>query len=385
MSDKIRLTETVVRAATIEKYGRYELPDDRVPGLILRLRDSGSKAYIVRASIDGARRSKTLGSPDKGMTLADARKRAQRELAGGLTAPQTPKAAPTLAEMMELWEETEAPRHGRQYRLDTRRYWRKYIEPTFASRDLREIDPTDVRAWFNKLEASDTTANRAHAALQKLFTLAIEKRHIAFNPAANLKRHVEDPRRRVFTSNEISGVLDALHAYESDHPIAANAIRCALMVSARIGEIRNMRHDQFDFARGIWQVPASMRKTRNESVAPISAHFAKFIQSRPQWSDTYVFPSPKDPEKPASYELIRDLWHKVRPDTDAKIHDFRRTIATHALQAGMNLVGIQGMLGHKSITTTARSYLHPDAQQADVMTAYHERLLEGVFGPGDEA
>ncbi|KZY44791.1 hypothetical protein A3731_10320 [Roseovarius sp. HI0049] len=381
----MRLTESIVRAATREKYGKSEIPDDTVPGLILRLRDSGSKKFIVRSSIDGDRKSVTLGSPDKGMTLADARKRAMEELANGLQPRVKPQAPPTLTDMMEQWEKSEAPRHGEQYRRDTRRYWKKFIQPAFGENDLRQIDRPDVREWFLNLDASETTANRAHSAIQKLFTLAVEKRHINYNPAANMKKHVEDARTRVFTIDEVTDVLDAIHAHEADRPIAANALRCALMISARIGEVQKLKHAQFDFEQGVWHLPASMRKTKNEVVAPLSPHFAEFIKSRPRWSETFVFPSPKDPEKPVRYEVIRDLWHLVRPDTDAHIHDFRRTIATNALSAGMNIIGIQKMLGHKNFATTAKSYLHPETGERDIMQKYHDTISAGIFGPGDEA
>jgi integrase len=384
----MKLTETIVRAATLEKYGRDELPDDKVPGLILRLRKSGTKTYIVRASINGERKSKTLGSPDKGMTLTDARERAQKELVNGLAREEKPEAAPTLTDMMETWEKSDQPNHKKQYVSDFRRHWRKHIAPTFGDVDIRTIDKTDVREWFYSLEAdgvSKVSANRIHSTIQKLFTLAIETKHINFNPAAGLKKHVEDPRERVFTIEEINLVLDALHAEESASPIGSNILRCGLMISARISEILNMKHAHFDFNRMVWQVPPSMRKTKNAITAPLTPHFASFIRSRPQWSDTYVFPSPKNPEAPARYEIARDVWHKVRPDTDAKIHDFRRTIATSALSAGMNVIGIQSMLGHKNFSTTAKSYLHPASQEAEIMTAYHEQFMAGIFGPGDEA
>ena len=388
MTEKVKLTESVVRAATLQKYDRDELPDDKVPGLILRLRESGSKTYIVRASVNGVRRSKTLGNPDKGMTLADARQRAREELGNGLRRDEKPEAAPTLTEMMATWERSDQPKHKKQYVSDFRRHWERHIAPTFGDLDIRKIDKTDVREWFHSLEAdgvSKVSANRIHSTIQKLFTLAIETRHINFNPAAGIKKHVEDPRKRVFTMEEIALVLEGLHVEESASPIGSNILRCGLMISARISEILNMRHDHFDFDRMVWQVPPSMRKTKNAITAPLTPHFAAFIQSRPRWSDTYVFPAPKNPDAPARYEVVRDVWHKVRPDTDAKIHDFRRTIATSALQSGMSIIGIQDMLGHKNFSTTAKSYLHPASQEVEIMTAHHERFLEGIFGPGDEA
>ncbi len=381
----MKLTETIVRAATLEKHKIPELPDSTVKGLILRLRKSGSKTYIVRASINGKRTSKTLGSPDKGMTLARARELAIKALAAGLKKEEKPTAAPTLTDMMAQWEKSEAARHGEQYRRDTRRYWKKFIEPAFGTTDLRSIDRPDVREWFVNLEASKTTANRAHSTIQKLFTLAVEKRHINYNPAANIKKNVEDPRTRVFTMSEVSVVLDALHAHESSSPIAANAIRCALMISARIGEIQQLRRDQFDFDQGVWHLPASMRKTKNEVVMPLTGHFKEFIRTRPRWSDTYVFPAPKDPKKPIRYEVIRDLWHKVRPDENARIHDFRRTIATNALSAGMNIIDIQRMLGHKNFSTTAKSYVQSNSDEESIMSEYHSAISAGIFGPGDEA
>jgi hypothetical protein len=41
--------------------------------------------------------------------------------------------------------------------------------------------------------------------------------------------------------------------------------------------------------------------------------------------------------------------------------------------------------GHKNFATTAKSYLHPENKEAEIMTAYHETILKGLFGKGDEA
>ena len=76
-------------------------------------------------------------------------------------------------------------------------------------------------------------------------------------------------------------------------------------------------------------------------------------------NDTYVFPSPNGgPISPDSVNnmlkrvLERAGIHKVR------FHDLRHTFATIALQNGVDIKTVSGMLGHFSAGFTLDTYAH---------------------------
>ena len=63
----------------------------------------------------------------------------------------------------------------------------------------------------------------------------------------------------------------------------------------------------------------------------------------------------------AIYERVRTWGHRAKISKRVSPHRLRHTFATHLVQAGVNLVTIRDLLGHKQITST-QVYLHVTAK-----------------------
>jgi integrase/recombinase XerD len=62
------------------------------------------------------------------------------------------------------------------------------------------------------------------------------------------------------------------------------------------------------------------------------------------------------------FQLIKSLAEAAGVKKDISPHTFRHSFATHLLEGGANLIAIQNMLGHESITTT-EIYTHMDSNR----------------------
>jgi len=96
---------------------------------------------------------------------------------------------------------------------------------------------------------------------------------------------------------------------------------------------------------------------------------------RPQ---RWLFPSPRDPEQPHSAHTAHRIFHAAKDRAGITkaggIHALRHAFATHLLEAGVDVHTIQRLMGHGSLSTTAR-YFHL-AQKHLSATASPLELLE---------
>jgi site-specific recombinase XerD len=92
----------------------------------------------------------------------------------------------------------------------------------------------------------------------------------------------------------------------------------------------------------------------------------------------WLFPSPRDPEQPHSAHTAHRIFHAAKDRAGITkaggIHLLRHAFATHLLEAGVDVHTIQRLMGHGSLSTTAR-YFHL-AQKHLSATASPLELLE---------
>ncbi len=63
----------------------------------------------------------------------------------------------------------------------------------------------------------------------------------------------------------------------------------------------------------------------------------------------------------AIYERVRTTGRKARIENRVSPHQLRHTFATHLIKAGVGLVTVRDLLGHRLITST-QIYIHLTAQ-----------------------
>lgn len=251
-----------------------------------------------------------------------------------------------------------------------------HLKPYFGKLDLREISPLEIetyRAKRLKAGVRKSTTNRELALLKKMFHLAVDWGYCAENPVLKVRLFPEkDNRKERVLSPEEEGKLIS-HC----PPHLAPIVVFALNTGMRRGEILGLRWDQVDHAGKAIRVTGT--KSGRDRIVPLNNAASSVIMAQRSKSyGPYVFPSTKGREfmKSVAHSFTRAC--RKAGIKGLRFHDLRHTFASRLIQKGADIITVQNLLGHYSVTVTQR-YTHTGADEkrraVEILTRKPETLL----------
>ena len=145
-----------------------------------------------------------------------------------------------------------------------------------------------------------------------------------------------------------------------------------LATGLRRGELLGLKWTDIDWKNGIIKVRRSIARMNGEIVestlkaknsyraVTISQQAIEVLKvQKAKTNDTYVFPSPSG--GPISPDSVNNMLKRVLARAGiptVRFHDLRHTFATIALQNGVDIKTVSGMLGHFSAGFTLDTYAH---------------------------
>jgi integrase len=259
--------------------------------------------------------------------------------------------------------------------INERRYARRW-KGYFGNLLLTDISLEDIQRQRAKMRAkfkprparfpasvplqrrwSDATINRHVAFLKHVLMLAVTDGLLTRNPAIGLKLFPEVSATRYLSDEELLRLQGVMAP--QDWAVVALAIETGL----RREEQFRLRWDHVDLEAGLLTLPMPKGgKTRyvplSEAAKTILRSFDSFLRS------PWVFPGLLDPTIPMdSRAFLRRAYEPAlrRAGIDrANWHTLRHTAASRRVTAGVSLLAVKEILGHRSIQTTLRySHLSP--------------------------
>jgi len=317
-----------IQVKTLSKPGRYMDGD----GLMLEVKASGSKSWVVRLQSDGKRRDYGLGS-FKDVGLSEARELARdyrRKVRLGLdpiAARQTVSNTSTFAEAAASVHEEHKRgwkngKHGAQWLATLK----AYAFPSIGRLPVEAVTTGQVRdllaeIWLTKPE----TARRVRQRIGTVLDYAHGKGwREPFVMSAVNKALPKQPRKagrfEALPYEEVPSFIGKLRERLS---IGRLALEALILTAARSGEIRLARWSEVDLDAALWTIPAVRMKAGKTHVVPLSkaavAVFRKAESFRTEGSDL-VFPGAKR-GKPLSDMTLLKILRDMK--LDATVHGFR--------------------------------------------------------------
>lgn len=336
-----QLTALKVKAAKVP--GRYQ----DGAGLMLVVKPSGARSWLLRIQAYGKRREFGLGSASD-VSLADARQKAdelRRQYRSGLDPVALKRAAKAEADGIPTFETA-----ARQVHAEHRAGWRnakhaaqwlstleKYAFPFIGERTVAAIEGPEIRdllakIWLSKPE----TARRVRQRIGTVLDWAHAKGYRAAEaPMRSISRGLpRQPKRdnhfAALPYEELPALMAELEATVS---LGRLALRFVILTAARSGEVRGATWAEIDLNQKIWTIPADRMKAGKEHVIPLSEPASRILKAaepfRGRKKDAFIFPG--KPGKPLSDMTLT----KVLRDTGQAhitVHGFRSSFRDWAAE-----------------------------------------------------
>ena len=395
------LTEPYVKALKPAPRGkRYAIPDALVPGLKVRVTETGAKSYVLWRRYAGAKNpaARFLGQVGP-MTLADARKKAQKwlvQLAQGEDPKQVERRereakegekAVTFSAVFEVY----LTRHVKKMRRghDVEREMRTDLLSRWKDKPLSEIKRPDVIRMVDQVALRGPY--QAHNLLghtKTFFNWAIEHDYVETSPTDRIKpgRLIgpRSPRQRVLSDAEIKQFWRG--ASVLGYPFGT-LFQMLLLTGQRRSEIAEARWHEIDLRERVLVVPPERFKSDSSHIVPLTGDVIALLEKLPRWNAGDALFSTTSGQKPVngfSYQKrsLDSFMKGALGDVVVKpwvIHDLRRTMRTRLSSLKVPDPVAEMIIGHgrKGIQRVYDQHAYLE-EMRDALEAWNARLREIV-------
>lgn len=269
-------------------------------------------------------------------------------------------------------EKGYSPHTCRAYRVDILEFIRFTVKAEIPEKtgaetlfldQLAVIDKMSVRnylAYLVKAGKSKRTIARKLSSLKAFFNYLVRAGRIAASPADMIPfPKLEKNIPRFLSIDDLFYLLDSIKTDTWFDRRNLAMFETFYSTGMRVSEIEGMNMDDIDFENQMIKV---LGKGSKERIVPVGKRALNAVREYRMSLKEYVIPVfvNKDFSRLSS-RSIRRILDKIVRDCQLNVpvspHTLRHSFATHMLDSGADLRGIQEILGHASLSTT-QVYTH---------------------------
>lgn len=222
---------------------------------------------------------------------------------------------------------------------------------------VKEIDKNNIDDYLEDMKSrgcAATTRNRFLFVLRSYFSFAVERNLKVNNPVEGVKPVRTRIKERTYLKKE---EVESL-AKEISHPVIRNAVLTAYFTGLRPSELVNLTIQDVDLQSKIIQVRKG--KGNKDRSIPINKELKGILANyldhdRPEVDSEKVFATARSGSLSLQYlnRKIKEAVLRLKWKKDVTAHTLRHSFASRLVANDVNIVKIQHLLGHSSITVTA--------------------------------
>lgn len=275
--------------------------------------------------------------------------------------------------------------------LHTRYYAFELFNKTFGKRNFDTLTRRELTAWGDRMgrerEIKTSSRNALSRHINALMTYAYENGYLFDKDVRiQMRREHTDQEKTLWTAEDVR----QFEAIYKDDPAAKLYIVVA-HTGLRSNEARSLGWEHIDFKNGLIRVERQALLSRKAGrkkwttlksglsrIIPMSNHLRKILERWRFEQRTWLHEHGAENEQDlvftrANGQFIYDDY-AMKPFQELSeraglpvitLHTLRHTYATLLIQQGLPLPGIQAMLGHTSLETTVKHYIHVTDEMKD--------------------
>jgi site-specific recombinase XerD len=220
---------------------------------------------------------------------------------------------------------------------------------------LEEITQDIIEGFRDTLLAqrfTPKTVSRKLNAIKTMFRFLIPENHLLFDPSSP----VAHPKIEIGTPKFLSAMeYRALRDVAREDPKVSTMIELMLQTGVRISEVAGLKKANLGGGKFLVEAYA----TQPERVIPlgkkVSESLEAYLKTKDISDSPYLFTSKSG--KPLAVRNIRSSIDKCMTKAGISgfsVNDLRTTFVVHNLQAGVDIVLLSQVVGHKRLSTTER-------------------------------
>ena len=345
-------------------------------GIYEREGKNGDVTYYIRYQFQGTDIKERVGRKSRGFTREMAREALKSRLGdiarGQFNLEKTRKPVP-FSKLVERYREFAS---GYKRGWETEKYIVEEFASLFGDTPLAQITTWQIEKW--KAEGgkrlNPVTVNRRLTVIKHMLKQAVEWDLVKSNPATSVKRFaVNSERTRFLTQHEIQTLLETCEK-QITSPWLLPLVTLALNTGMRQGELLRLKWENVDLERGsITIIQSKTLRRKTIAINEPAREALNWLQENRYGELLLMWPWGDPIGKVTVYDAFKKAC-STAGITDFRFHDLRHTFASHLVMAGVDLVTVKELLGHKTINMTNR-YTHlAQEHKAQAVAKLGERI-----------
>ena len=355
------ISQRTVESAKPPKEGRATRADGIVPGMQFITHAGGKKSFRLLARIHGKQVNLEIGDAAI-LSLADARAKA-KGLLGAIAQGEDPReakraAVKTAAKTVEVVAKEFVERYAKVHNksrtwAETERLIAGNIIKTWGKRPITSIDQADVIALLDAVtdRGSPVAANRVLAAGRKMFNWAIERGTLKVSPFDRVNAPTKEVSRdRVLADSELALILQAADRLG---PMFGAFVKILTLTGQRREEVAGLKWSELDADFTMWTIPRERTKNGIVHPVPIVPWVKSILAGVPRIEGSPFVLTTNGRSSISGYSKCKAALdagitelNGGEPLAPWRMHDLRRSMASHMARLGVRLEVVEKLLNH---------------------------------------